>query len=150
MGSDNQPDLSESEREVLRVLWDRGPETVREINVELTRRGRRWAYTTVATLLQRLCAPSGTRRVTHRRFHMLFRAAVTHATRSWSVGSKTRPKRKLCDGRSAPLVPGPGAGRPLLRRGAGAAAASLLDQAAAGGIQEPPKSKAKPRPKSNA
>ena len=56
MGLENQPGLSESEREVLRVLWDRGPATVREINAELTRRGRRWAYTTVATLLQRLTA----------------------------------------------------------------------------------------------
>ena len=25
MGLENQPGLSESEREVLRVLWDRGP-----------------------------------------------------------------------------------------------------------------------------
>ena len=52
----NQPGLSDSEREVLKVLWDRGPGTVREINTELARRGRRWAYTTVATLLQRLAA----------------------------------------------------------------------------------------------
>jgi BlaI family transcriptional regulator, penicillinase repressor len=52
----NQPGLSDSEREVLKVLWDRGPGTVREINAELSRRGRHWAYTTVATLLQRLAA----------------------------------------------------------------------------------------------
>ena len=50
----NQPGLSEAEREVLRVLWDHGPRTVREINEVLKHRGRRWAYTTVATLLQRL------------------------------------------------------------------------------------------------
>src|SRR5580693_9005353 len=41
LGADmgNQPGLSDSEREVLRVLWDRGPGTVREINAELARRG---------------------------------------------------------------------------------------------------------------
>ena len=48
--------LSEAEREVLKVLWDQGPGTVRAINEELERRGRHWAYTTVATLLQRLAA----------------------------------------------------------------------------------------------
>ena len=31
----NQPGLSDSEREVLKVLWDRGPGTVREINAEI-------------------------------------------------------------------------------------------------------------------
>ena len=52
MGS--QPGLSEAEREVLKVLWDRGPASVRQIKDVLTERGRTWAYTTVATLLQRL------------------------------------------------------------------------------------------------
>jgi BlaI family transcriptional regulator, penicillinase repressor len=52
MGS--QPGLSDAERDVLRVLWDRGPSTIREINEVLASRGRRWAYTTVSTLLQRL------------------------------------------------------------------------------------------------
>ena len=52
----NRPGLSDAEREVLRVLWDHGPGTVREINEVLKYRGRHWAYTTVATLLQRLVA----------------------------------------------------------------------------------------------
>jgi BlaI family penicillinase repressor len=50
----NRPALSVSEREVLKVLWDHGPRTIREINEVLERQGRQWAYTTVATLLQRL------------------------------------------------------------------------------------------------
>ena len=50
----SQPGLSESEVEVLKVLWDLGPSTVRAVNRELTSRGRRWAYTTVSTLLLRL------------------------------------------------------------------------------------------------
>ena len=52
MGS--RPALSASERDVLRVLWDHGPCTTREINEILEQQGRQWAYTTVATLLQRL------------------------------------------------------------------------------------------------
>ena len=101
MGSENQPGLSESEREVLRVLWDRGPGTVREINAELTRRGRQWAYTTVATLLQRLSAKqyaaSDPSTVPH-----VFRAAVT---RDEILERRLRDAAdELCDGRAAPLV----------------------------------------------
>jgi BlaI family transcriptional regulator, penicillinase repressor len=48
--------VSETELEVLKVLWEQGPGTVREVNATLHRRGRRWAYTTVLTLLQRLQA----------------------------------------------------------------------------------------------
>ena len=50
----SKPGLTEAEMEVLKVLWDCGPGTVRAINRELEGRGRRWAYTTVATLLHRL------------------------------------------------------------------------------------------------
>jgi BlaI family penicillinase repressor len=47
-------DLSDSELVVLKALWDLGAGTVREVNAELAHRGRRWAYTTVQTLLARL------------------------------------------------------------------------------------------------
>ena len=50
----HRPGLSDAERDVLRVLWDHGPATVRQINQILVNHGRNWAYTTVATLLQRL------------------------------------------------------------------------------------------------
>lgn len=97
----NQPGLSDSEREVLRVLWDRGPGTVREIREVLAGRGRRWAYTTVATLLQRLAAkhyvagdPST---VPH-----VYRAAVS---RDELLERRLRDAAdELCDGRAAPLV----------------------------------------------
>ena len=46
--------LSEAEREALRALWDHGPGTVRQIMELIADRGRRWAYSTVATLLRRL------------------------------------------------------------------------------------------------
>ena len=145
MGSENQPGLSESEREVLRVLWDRGPGTVREINAELTRRGRRWAYTTVATLLQRLSAKhyatSDPSTVPH-----VFRAAVT---RDEILERRLQDAaEELCDGRAAPLV------LALVQGGRFSAEElarmrRLLDEAAAGRLPEAPESKAKPRPKMN-
>jgi predicted transcriptional regulator len=145
MGLEHQPGLSESEREVLRVLWDRGPGTVREINLELTRRGRRWAYTTVATLLQRLSAKryaaSDPSTVPH-----VFRAAVT---RDEILERRLKDAAdELCDGRAAPLV------LALVQGGRFSAdelarMRSLLDAASAGGLAEAPKSKTKPRPKSN-
>jgi BlaI family penicillinase repressor len=47
-------DLGKGELEVLRVLWDRGPASVREVLNELHQRGRKVAYTTVQTVLTRL------------------------------------------------------------------------------------------------
>src|SRR5439155_13601787 len=41
---------------VLKVLWDRGPGTVREVLAALGEQGHSWAYTTVQTLLTRLMA----------------------------------------------------------------------------------------------
>lgn len=54
MMAPRQPGLSETELEVLKALWELGSGTVRELNELLTRRGRRWAYTTVLTLVGRL------------------------------------------------------------------------------------------------
>ncbi len=52
--AERQYDLGDAELGVLRVLWDEGPATVREVLEHLHRRGRRVAYTTVQTLLTRL------------------------------------------------------------------------------------------------
>lgn len=46
--------ISGTELEVLKVLWEHGAGTVREVDAHLRRNQRRWAYTTVQTLLQRL------------------------------------------------------------------------------------------------
>jgi BlaI family penicillinase repressor len=48
--------ISETEQAVLKVLWDLGAGPVREVQEVLRRQGRRWAYTTVQTLLNRLQA----------------------------------------------------------------------------------------------
>lgn len=48
------PTIPDSELDVLKVLWDRGTGTVREILETLRGAGREWSYATVATLLDRL------------------------------------------------------------------------------------------------
>jgi BlaI family transcriptional regulator, penicillinase repressor len=97
----NQPGLSEAEIEVLKVLWDLGPSTVRAINRELAARGRQWAYTTVSTLLLRLttkgCVASDSSSVPH-----VYRATVS---RDELVGRRLREAAdELCDGDAIPLV----------------------------------------------
>lgn len=47
-------ELGEAELEVLRILWDCGPLTVRDVLTHLHDRGRKVAYTTVLTFLSRL------------------------------------------------------------------------------------------------
>ncbi len=47
-------ELGDAELDVLKVLWDHGPQTVREAMERLHERGRKVAYTTVLTFLTRL------------------------------------------------------------------------------------------------
>lgn len=48
------PTIPDSELDVIKVLWDRGAATVREVLETLKAAGRQWSYATVATLLDRL------------------------------------------------------------------------------------------------
>jgi predicted transcriptional regulator len=54
MTQDVRPPMSDAEREVLMVLWEQGPKTVREMHTLVEGRGQRWTRSTVITLLQRL------------------------------------------------------------------------------------------------
>jgi predicted transcriptional regulator len=95
----DKPGLSEAEMEVLKALWGQGPATVRRINEVLV--GRRWAYTTVLTLLQRLVlkgyVASEASGVAH-----VFRAVVT---RDEVLESRLKDTADaLCDGSAVPLV----------------------------------------------
>ncbi len=97
----NQVGLSEAERDVLKVLWDHGPGAVREIRESLAGRGRKWAYTTVATLLQRLLskhyATSDSSVVPH-----VYQAAVS---REELLDRRLKDAaEELCDGQAAPLL----------------------------------------------
>ncbi|MBN1422350.1 MAG: BlaI/MecI/CopY family transcriptional regulator [Planctomycetes bacterium] len=100
MGKRRQP-VSGTELEVLKILWDRGPGTVREIRDALARRGRDLAYTTVLTLLGRLKAKGYARSDTGDFAHV-FHAAVS---REKLLGQRLRDLAdQLCGGTATPLV----------------------------------------------
>jgi BlaI family transcriptional regulator, penicillinase repressor len=96
-----RPALSASEREVLKVLWDHGSGTTRELNEVLEQQGRQWAYTTVATLLQRL---------SQKKYVAGDPSAVPHVYRALVSRDELLDRRlkdaadEFCDGRAAPLV----------------------------------------------
>jgi BlaI family penicillinase repressor len=95
------PSISASELDVLKVLWDHGPATVREVKDLLHQGGRRWAYTTVLTLLGRLeakgCVSSDKTGVAH-----VFRAALS---RDRLLRGRLRELAdQLCAGTASPLV----------------------------------------------
>ncbi len=93
--------LSESELEVLKVLWDGGGATVRRVNELLHRRGKRWAYTTVLTLLQRLQAKGWVTSDTTGAAHV-FDAAASRD--QWLSAQLQTLADQACEGESAPLV----------------------------------------------
>src|SRR5258707_11554142 len=98
---ERQAPVSESELEVLKALWEVGPCTVRAVNAALQRRGRRWAYTTVQTLLQRLEAKG---------YVACDRAAAAHVfqaavSRDGLVSRRLRDLAdQLCGGTASPLL----------------------------------------------
>lgn len=92
---------SETELEVLRVLWNHGPGTVRAVDRVLKKQGRSWAYTTVLTLLQRLEAKGYVSRETEGVAHV-FHAAVT---RDKLLRTRLRELAdQLTEGAATPLV----------------------------------------------
>jgi predicted transcriptional regulator len=101
MAEDRRPPISETELDVLKVLWDHGPATVRAINGRLRGMGRRWAYTTVLTLLSRLegkgYVASDKSGIAH-----VFRPVVT---RNKLLRQRLRDlASQLCEGTPVPLV----------------------------------------------
>ncbi len=95
------PPISETELDVLKVLWEHGPATVRQVNAVLRRRGRRYAYTTVLTLLQRLEAKGHARSDKGGVAHV-FSAAVS---RDGLLRRRLNELAdELCGGTATPLV----------------------------------------------
>ena len=98
---ERQATVSESELEVLKALWEAGPCTVRALNTALQCLGRRWAYTTVQTLLQRLEAKGYVENDRTGAAHV-FRAAVS---REGLVSRRLRDLAdQLCGGTASPLL----------------------------------------------
>jgi BlaI family transcriptional regulator, penicillinase repressor len=96
-----KPPVSDTELEVLKVLWAKGPGTVREIEGRLGRRRPRWAYNTVLTLLSRLRGKG---------YVAADRTGTAHIFRS--IVSREELLRnglrsladRVCDGTASPLV----------------------------------------------
>jgi predicted transcriptional regulator len=81
------PTIPDSELDVIKVLWDRGEGTVREILETLKAAGRSWSYATVATLLDRL-ETKGMITSDRSELAFVYRPAVTEASvRQKRVGS---------------------------------------------------------------
>lgn len=94
-------ELSEAELAVLRVLWDHGPQTVREVMERLHDRGRRVAYTTVLTFLSRL-EQKGVAASDKDGTAYVYRSKVTRQT---VTRSRVRTLLdQLYDGAAAPMV----------------------------------------------
>jgi BlaI family transcriptional regulator, penicillinase repressor len=101
MAESERPAMSDAEREVLKVLWDRGPLAVRDVLVHLTNQGQKWTRSTVITLLQRL-EKKGYVESDKSQFAFVFRPRVSRedviATRLNDLAGE------LCDGDALPLV----------------------------------------------
>ena len=96
-----RPPMSDSEQEILKILWDHGPKTVREMVDLLSCQGSEWSRSTVITLLQRL-EKKGYAKSDKSQFAFVFRATVTREeelhTRMQELAGE------LCDGETLPLV----------------------------------------------
>jgi predicted transcriptional regulator len=98
---DARPPISEAELDILKALWEHGPGTVRDVNARLRRQGRRWAYTTGLTHLQRLEAKG---------YVTSDKSGVAHVFRPAVTRDKLLRQRlkdladQLCEGTATPLV----------------------------------------------
>jgi len=99
--ADRQCELGAAELEVLTILWDHGPCTVRQVLEHLHEIGRRLAYTTVLTYLTRL-EQKGVARSNKAGIAYVYRPTVTR--------NRIRRSRlkallgQLYDGAAGPLV----------------------------------------------
>ncbi len=97
----DRPAPSDQELEILKVLWDEGPATVRGVDGALRIRGLQKAYTTVQTLLNRLLAKGHVASDPQPGAH-LYRAA---STRDDLLRDRLRDLAdQLCEGAPTPLV----------------------------------------------
>lgn len=102
------PPVSDAELDVLKALWEHGPGTVREVEARLRRKRRRWAYTTVLTLLSRLrdkgCVASekASEKGGAGGTALVFRAVTTRE--DLLRNGLTELADRVCDGTASPLV----------------------------------------------
>jgi BlaI family transcriptional regulator, penicillinase repressor len=101
MPAHDKPDVTDAELGVLRVLWDDGPSTIRQLTDKLYPAGGTSHYATVQKLLDRLeqkgCVARNRSSMTH-----VFAASVA---REVFVGDQVRAvAERLCGGAIAPVL----------------------------------------------
>jgi predicted transcriptional regulator len=89
---------TDAELAILRVLWARGPSTVRDVAVEM---GREGAYTTVLKLLQIMTEKGLVLRNEQSRTHVYEAAESEATTQRWLVGDLLH---RAFDGAAGKLV----------------------------------------------
>jgi BlaI family transcriptional regulator, penicillinase repressor len=94
-----KPTISDTELEVLKVLWERPNGTVRDLQAAFRR--KRWAYTTVQTLLNRLEAKGFVESDRSGPAHV-YRAAVSREQLLQQRLSDL--SERLCEGTASPLL----------------------------------------------
>lgn len=92
---------SDSELEVLKALWEKGPSTVRDLHESLQAGGSSWAYTTVQTLLARLEQKGYVRCDKAGRAHVFAACVSKEELLSEQLGSLAD---KVCAGAATPLM----------------------------------------------
>ncbi len=98
---DEQPAISEAEGEILKVLWEQGAKTVRDMTEILSGMGFDWNRSTVITLMQRL-EKKGYVESDKSQLAFLFRPAVT---REEVFSHRLKGlARDLSDGNAIPLI----------------------------------------------
>ncbi len=96
-----KPHTSEAELEVLKVLWQRGPSTVRDVDAELKSQGKNWAYNTILTFLRRL-TEKGYVETEKKQAAYVFHARVTQ--KQLLQQRLQELVEQVCDNASLPLV----------------------------------------------
>jgi BlaI family transcriptional regulator, penicillinase repressor len=85
MAKQNQPRPTDAELEILRVLWNRGPSTVRDVYEEL-KRDKDVGYTTVLKFMQIMAEKGLVRRDEDQRAHLYESTVPKESTQRQLVG----------------------------------------------------------------
>lgn len=99
-GSLGPADLTESEWEIMKVVWDKQPCAAGDVQERL-QASRGWAYSTVKTLMDRM-AGKGLLATCHIRNVQLFSASVTQAQAR--KGELRRMLKRAFDGALGPMM----------------------------------------------
>jgi len=93
--------VSDTELAVLKVLWELGQATVRDLMERLEEQGRTWAYTTVQTLVIRLREKGFVSTRKDGKAHLFTPTISQRELLSLELGDLAE---RVCDGRATPLM----------------------------------------------